>query len=258
MKIAAVVAASYALVMPQTASAAPASAAPARVESSTPLVAETKGQAFKTSTALNIRKGAGTSHKRIKTLGKGTKVVEISQKSGWKKVKAGKTTGWVSARYLKLEKPAKKASQKLPGKVTPYKKPSGKKLHISQVHNIAQARTYIKQHCPRVSVGSKGGITSTYHPTGNKILMGSSTSKSRFNYSFSHELGHHYQWSQMKGSVSQWNKKIRNGSLEVEADRITQVLTGKSGDGFYTKKKNSSSQRNAANQTISLGKSRGC
>lgn len=57
--------------------------------------------AVKTTANLNLRKGAGTSHKIVLTLKKGTTVSKTGQNRGtWSQVKSGKHTGWVSSSFL--------------------------------------------------------------------------------------------------------------------------------------------------------------
>lgn len=49
---------------------------------------------------LNVRRSAGTSAKIIDKLYPGTKVSIIGSSNGWYKVTHGKTTGWVSGKYI--------------------------------------------------------------------------------------------------------------------------------------------------------------
>ncbi|MEE1621542.1 SH3 domain-containing protein [Zafaria sp. J156] len=58
-----------------------------------------------TTANLNLRAGAGTSHRVLKVLAKGTAVTQVAANGTWIQVKAGTTTGWVSSQYL-----AKKAA----------------------------------------------------------------------------------------------------------------------------------------------------
>ena len=60
------------------------------------------GKATVTASSLNVRNGAGTSHKKIGSLTKG-KQVELLEKTGsWYKIKYGSGTGYVHGNYLKL------------------------------------------------------------------------------------------------------------------------------------------------------------
>ena len=60
------------------------------------------GKATVTASSLNVRNGAGTSHKKIGSLTKG-KQVELLEKTGsWYKIKYGNGTGYVDGKYLKL------------------------------------------------------------------------------------------------------------------------------------------------------------
>jgi uncharacterized protein YgiM (DUF1202 family) len=54
-----------------------------------------------TTTSLNLRASASTSGKILTVLKKGTKVTVVSSKGVWRKVTAGKQTGWVHSKYLK-------------------------------------------------------------------------------------------------------------------------------------------------------------
>ncbi len=56
---------------------------------------------YKTTAALNLRKGPSTKYKKITTLGKGASVTYISQKNGWYKVSYKGKKGYVSSKYLK-------------------------------------------------------------------------------------------------------------------------------------------------------------
>lgn len=63
-----------------------------------------------TTTSLNMRTGASTKYRVIKTLKKNTTVDLTGSKSGsWVKIKSGSSTGWVSDSYLKnIPAPKKK------------------------------------------------------------------------------------------------------------------------------------------------------
>lgn len=69
---------------------------------------------YKTTAALNMRKGASTKYKRITTLKKGAVVTAKYKKTAsgkkWYKVKYKSKYGWVSASYVKKYKKAKKVS----------------------------------------------------------------------------------------------------------------------------------------------------
>ena len=56
-----------------------------------------------TTSTLNVRKGAGTSHAKVGTLKKGNKVTIQETKNGWHKVKLSNgTVGWASGDYIKV------------------------------------------------------------------------------------------------------------------------------------------------------------
>lgn len=57
-----------------------------------------------TTTNLNLRSGAGTNTKIVAVLRSGTDVIELQRQGTWSRVKAGKTTGWVSNAYLRTIK----------------------------------------------------------------------------------------------------------------------------------------------------------
>lgn len=56
---------------------------------------------YKTTAALNLRKGAGTKYKKIVTLKKGKSVTYLSKKGSWYRVSVGGKKGYVSSKYLK-------------------------------------------------------------------------------------------------------------------------------------------------------------
>lgn len=60
----------------------------------------TPSTAYVTATALNVRKGAGTSYGRIGTLHNGDKVTVLSVNNGWAKISYNGGVGYVSAKYL--------------------------------------------------------------------------------------------------------------------------------------------------------------
>ena len=70
-----------------------------------PMKAATPAKVYPTTTVtakmLNVRSGPGKTFRKVATLKKGTKVRVIATKGTWKKVQVNKTTGYVSARYLK-------------------------------------------------------------------------------------------------------------------------------------------------------------
>lgn len=56
----------------------------------------------KTTANVNLRRGAGTSHRIITTVRKGTKVKLTGKRSGvWYQVRYGSRSGWMSSRYLR-------------------------------------------------------------------------------------------------------------------------------------------------------------
>ncbi|NLJ40811.1 MAG: SpoIID/LytB domain-containing protein, partial [Clostridiales bacterium] len=66
-----------------------------------------KGQQFgrvKVNTSLNVRQGAGTGYKIIKSLTNGTRVEILDRSGAWYKIKAGSTQGYVHGDYIVLEK----------------------------------------------------------------------------------------------------------------------------------------------------------
>lgn len=60
-----------------------------------------KTSTYKTTTDLNLRSGAGTSHKKLLTIPKGQTVKYISKSGSWYKVSYKKKTGYVLSSYLK-------------------------------------------------------------------------------------------------------------------------------------------------------------
>ena len=61
------------------------------------------GTGTTTANALNVRTGPGTSYSVVKSLSKGTTVTLLEKSGSWYKIKAGSTTGWVAAEYLKIK-----------------------------------------------------------------------------------------------------------------------------------------------------------
>lgn len=53
--------------------------------------------------SLNVRTGPSTKYKVIKAIKKNTVVTYVSKKGTWYKIKSGKTTGYVSSKYLKKQ-----------------------------------------------------------------------------------------------------------------------------------------------------------
>jgi len=54
-----------------------------------------------TTAALNMRAGAGTNHRVIRTLARGTKVTILSESNGWMRVRVGNQEGFVSANFVR-------------------------------------------------------------------------------------------------------------------------------------------------------------
>ncbi|WDF04465.1 SH3 domain-containing protein [Shouchella hunanensis] len=61
-----------------------------------------------TTARLNLRSGAGTSHRVLTTLPVGQKLELLQKQGNWYQVKAGNQTGWVSADFLSTNSEAKK------------------------------------------------------------------------------------------------------------------------------------------------------
>ncbi|OPX47419.1 SH3 domain-containing protein [Clostridium thermobutyricum] len=55
-----------------------------------------------TASILNVRSGAGTSHKVIGSLRNGSTVTIVETKNGWHKIKYGSSYGYVSSSYIKI------------------------------------------------------------------------------------------------------------------------------------------------------------
>ncbi|MFS0787783.1 SH3 domain-containing protein [Shouchella sp. 1P09AA] len=66
----------------------------------------TVSKAGETTARVNLRSGAGTSHRVLTTLNKGQAVEILKTESGWHQVKVGSQTGWVSAQYVSERKAA--------------------------------------------------------------------------------------------------------------------------------------------------------
>lgn len=63
---------------------------------------ETKTGIVNVTTNLNVRERGSTKAKIVGKLKNKTKVTILSKKGTWLNIKAGKTTGWVSAKYVKI------------------------------------------------------------------------------------------------------------------------------------------------------------
>jgi uncharacterized protein YraI len=208
---------------------------------------------MKTTAKLNVRSNAGLKYKRIATLKKGATVTVNGTKPGWAKVESGKTSGWVSSKYLTT---IKKISVKKP----PAKKQTSKKISIKSVKSYSDAQKYLKQHCPNVKIKKISGYTSHYNPNNNTIAVSQAHTKSyRMGFVFAHELSHHYQWSAFyKTRVNQWSKDVRNKKIERQADKMAYHMYGGVGQGFYNKKKASGKELTNVKNMISNGQKRGC
>ncbi|HET7627299.1 MAG TPA: SH3 domain-containing protein [Bacillales bacterium] len=79
----------------------------------TPVKPTTK---YVTASALNVRKGPGTSHSVLMVVRQGSAVVVNGLSGSWSKVKVNEDTGWVSSRYLANTKPE---IEKAVGKINP-------------------------------------------------------------------------------------------------------------------------------------------
>ncbi|UTR08561.1 SH3 domain-containing protein [Alkalihalobacillus sp. LMS6] len=66
----------------------------------------TLSKAGETTARVNLRSGAGTSHRVLTTLNKGQAVEILKTESGWHQVKVGSQTGWVFAQYVTERKAA--------------------------------------------------------------------------------------------------------------------------------------------------------
>lgn len=205
-------------------------------------------------TNVNIRSNAGTKYKKIGTLKKGAKVTVTRSKSGWSQIKSGKTTGWVSSKYLNSKKPAapKKAA----------KKKAAKKITLSQIKTYSQAQQYLKQTCPKVKITKIKGTHSMYNPNTQTIMIASAhQNSSRLGWVFAHELMHHYQWhGKYKNNVSAWNKGIKGKKpVEIEADKMTYHMYGsKNKLGHYSKTPATGKQLANLKSLINKGKKAGC
>nr|WP_241741943.1 SH3 domain-containing protein [Shouchella lehensis] len=71
-----------------------------------------------TTARLNLRSGAGTSHRILTTLPVGQKVELLQKQGNWYQVKAGNQTGWVSADFLSTKSEVKETSVTKAGETT--------------------------------------------------------------------------------------------------------------------------------------------
>jgi|GEM_PF-217167 len=65
------------------------------------IVTKPKTGVVKVNTSLNVREKGSTSSKIVGKLKNSTKVNILNKKGAWLNIKSGKTTGWVSAKYVK-------------------------------------------------------------------------------------------------------------------------------------------------------------
>lgn len=70
--------------------------------STTPSVTVINKGTVTSSSALNVRSGAGTSYSKLGSLAKGSTVEIVETKNGWHKIKYGNGYGYVSAEYIKI------------------------------------------------------------------------------------------------------------------------------------------------------------
>ncbi|MFB4210374.1 SH3 domain-containing protein [Shouchella sp. JSM 1781072] len=76
------------------------------MDKASPSQETTVSKAGETTARVNLRSGAGTSHRVLTTLNKGQAVEILKTVSGWHQVKVGSQTGWVSAQYVTERKAA--------------------------------------------------------------------------------------------------------------------------------------------------------
>ncbi|MGP5397411.1 SH3 domain-containing protein [Arthrobacter rhombi] len=92
----------------------------------------TKSVPRQTTSAVNMRRGAGTSHPTVLVLPKGAKVAQISASGGWSKVTYSGKTGYVATSFLRnVPSTPAKAPVKKPAKApvkAPAKKPAAKSV----------------------------------------------------------------------------------------------------------------------------------
>lgn len=55
-----------------------------------------------TATHLNVRAGAGTSHRILRSISNGTTVTILGESNGWFRIQTGNTTGWVSSQFIRV------------------------------------------------------------------------------------------------------------------------------------------------------------
>lgn len=212
----------------------------------------------KTTSNVHLRTGAGTKHRSIRVLKKGTVLTVLSSKSGWTKVsvKIGQKTytGWASSKHLG-NVAAKKAA---PKKAAPKK--TSKTVSLGSVNSWNSAANWAKKTCSGIKVSKRGqGVRGhAYSANAQTILLGRHEASNRYGFVAAHEMAHHYQWHYYN-NVYTWNAKIKDRSLETEADRMAYVIMGnKWVKPFYTQKKPTKAQRDRALKIIAVGKARGC
>lgn len=188
--------------------------------------AAAKKTTAKTTANLNLRKGAGTNHKSIRVIKKGTTVTKTGKTNGqWVQVKTSGKTGWVSSHYLTNTKPKttkKKAPAKKPAapkktqKVTTAakKKTAAKSKQTTTVakkkaptakapakpQTRARLKAYVERtiapYCPNSKVSIGNSVTSTYYFYKNEIVFGAGMMDrplSAIKFVAMHECAHNLQ-----------------------------------------------------------------
>lgn len=130
---------------------------------------------MKTTAGLNLRSTNSTRGKVLKVLPKNTVVQVLATKSGWKKVKAGSLTGWVSADYLTANKsspPAKTTSTQKSMKTTANVNLRASNNTKSKVIKVVKSGTTVqviekKTGWTKVKSGSSQGWISASYLTSN-------------------------------------------------------------------------------------------
>ncbi|WP_214861654.1 SH3 domain-containing protein [Exiguobacterium sp. s161] len=103
---------------------------------------------YKTITNLNLRSGAGTSHKKLLTIPKGQVVKYISKSGSWYKVSYKGKTGYVLSSYLKKIQ----QSNKVPANTNWISKTSAEKILIKEEYKKRTDRSYVYERYDEVVI----------------------------------------------------------------------------------------------------------
>lgn len=136
-------------------------------------------------------------------------------------------------------------------------------IQVQDVKTIDDVRDWVYQTCPAVKIATIPGKASYYLATHSAIAVGTETESKYLPFVITHELSHHYQWTEMNEDLKLWNKGLssKNGlpPVEIQADYMTfEVLGFQPEIANYAKTVASPEARSEAIRVAKIGKSLGC